>query len=489
SDTASFAFTARDVIKEDGTKEVAIKTDNVKADVSFKNRMGQFKSNAEDSYIEFPVNKYIAYMDELRWYMDKDEVDMNSSMNEIDLIGSKFVSVRPDQDSITFVAPRAKYAMADRTIRTQGVKLIRIADATIYPNEEKLNVERNAVITTLTNAKINANNDTKYHDIYNASVDIISKHKYTGSGEYDYEDATGKLQKLSFTSLSQDTAGNTIGKAQVDESAAFTLSPEFEFKGDVELYGPVKNLTFKGGARLVYKCDKVNKSWFKFKTEIDPGNVSIPVDSFPKSIDSEKLMAGLVLVKDSTHIYPVFMSKKQKAGDQEVFTSRGFLRFDKGTTEYRITTKEKFENNALADDYVAMNQTNCNVSGEGKINFGLDLGQVKVESYGTIAQDIAKDETNIKATIAIDFFLAPELWKHMEETIAATSGLQASDVSSDAYKKSMTRLLGKEAADKLFREMGSTGVIKKFPDELNHSLVFTNVDIKWNTESRSYISE
>jgi hypothetical protein len=55
SDTASFAFTARDVVKEDGTKEVAIKTDNVKADVSFKNRMGQFKSNAEDSYIEFPV--------------------------------------------------------------------------------------------------------------------------------------------------------------------------------------------------------------------------------------------------------------------------------------------------------------------------------------------------------------------------------------------------------------------------------------------------
>ena len=384
SDTASFAFTARDVIKEDGTKEVAIKTDNVKADVSFKNRMGQFKSNAEDSYIEFPVNKYIAYMDELRWYMDKDEVDMNSSMNEIDLIGSKFVSVRPDQDSITFVAPRAKYAMADRTIRTQGVKLIRIADATIYPDGEKLNVERNAVISTLTNSKINANNDTKYHDIYNASVDIISKHKYTGSGDYDYEDATGKLQKLTFTSISQDTAGNTVGKAQVDESLSFTLSPEFEFKGDVELYAPVKNLTFKGGARLIYKCDKVNKSWFKFKTEIDPGNVSIPVDSFPKSLDSEKLMAGLVLVKDSTHIYPVFMSKKQKAGDQEVFTSRGFLRFDKGTSEYRITTKEKFENSALADDYVALNQNNCNVSGEGKVNFGLDLGQGRCESVGTM---------------------------------------------------------------------------------------------------------
>ncbi|MEX1189754.1 MAG: hypothetical protein WED33_10890, partial [Bacteroidia bacterium] len=45
SDTASFAFTSRDEVNPDGTKEVAIKTDNVKADVSFKGRMGQFKSN------------------------------------------------------------------------------------------------------------------------------------------------------------------------------------------------------------------------------------------------------------------------------------------------------------------------------------------------------------------------------------------------------------------------------------------------------------
>jgi hypothetical protein len=200
--------------------------------------MGQFKSNAEDSYIEFPVNKYIAYMDELRWYMDKDEVDMNSSMNEIDLIGSRFVSVRPDQDSITFVAPRAKYAMADRTIRTEGVKLIRVADATIYPDAEKLNVERNAVITTLTNSKINANNDLKYHDIYNATIDILGKKKYKATGDYDYEDALGKIQKISFTSISQDSLGNTIGSADVSEGQNFTLSPEFEFKGTANLFAP-----------------------------------------------------------------------------------------------------------------------------------------------------------------------------------------------------------------------------------------------------------
>jgi len=489
SDTASFAFTARDEVKADGSKEVAIKTDNVKADVSFKNRQGQFKSNSAESYIEFPVNKYIAYMDELRWYMDKDEVDMNSSMNEIDLIGSRFVSTRADQDSITFVAPRAKYAMADRTIRTEGVKLIRVADATIFPNEEKINVERNAVITTMTNSKLTANNDLKYHDIYNASIDILGKKKYKASGDYDFEDEAGKVQKITFTGITQDSLGNTIGSGEIAEAVNFTLSPDFEFQGKVNLFAPMKQLNFEGGVRINHACTGLNRNWLQFKNYIDPTNVMIPVDSFPKGIDNEKLMAGLVLVKDSTHVYPVFISKKQKTGDQEILTSRGFLKFDKTKQEYQISTKEKLDNSDLPDDYVAMKKANCDIAGEGRLNFGLELGQVKMASFGTASHSIATDETKFKATIAIDFFLAPELWKMIEETIAATSGLAPSDVSSPDYKKALTGLIGKEAADKVLKDIAATGTIKRFPDELNHSIVFSNVEMKWNTETRSYVSE
>jgi hypothetical protein len=489
SDTASFAFTARNEVNPDGTKEVAIKTDNVKADVSFKNRQGQFKSNSADSYIEFPVNKYIAYMDELRWYMDKDEVDMNSSMNEIDLIGSRFVSVRPDQDSITFVAPRAKYALADRTIRTEGVKLIRVADATIYPNEEKINIERNAVMTPFTNSRLTANNDLKYHDIYNATIEITAKRKYNASGDYDFEDALGKIQKITFKTISQDTAGNTIGTGDIDESLKFTFSPEFEFQGKVNLFAPNKFLIFDGGVRISHNCQNIARNWLKFKYEIDPGNIMIPVDSFPKSIDNEKLMAGLVLIKDSTHVYPVFMSKKQKTGDQEILNARGFLKFDKAQQEFQVTSKEKYANPELPDDFVAMKQANCDVSGEGRLNFGLDLGQVKLQTFGKASHSIVNDQTSFKAIIAMDFFMTPDLWKMIEETIAATSGLQAADVTSTDYKKALTGLIGKESADKVLKDLAATGTIKRFPDELNKAIVFSNIEMKWNTETRSYISE
>jgi len=489
SDTASFAFTARDELKEDGTKEVAIKTDNVKADVSFKNRMGQFKSNSADSYIEFPVNKYIAYMDELRWYMDKDEVDMNSSMNEIDLIGSRFVSVKPDQDSITFVAPRAKYALADRTIRTDGVKLIRIADATIYPDKEKINVERNAVIATLTNARINANNDLKYHDIYNASVDILTRKKYKGSGDYDYEDELGKTQKISFTSIQQDTAGNTVASGEIPETLNFKLSQEFEFKGKANLLAPRKTLNFDGGVRIVHPCKGIDRAWLKFKADIDPAHISIPVDSFPKTPDNEKLIAGLVLVKDSTHVYPAFLNKKRKAADQEIISSRGFLRFDKASQEFRITSKEKFEDAGSADDYVAMKQENCDMTTEGKLNLGMDLGQVKLLTAGKASHSIVRDQTEFTMAVAIQFFLAPELIKHMEETIAATQGLQPADLTGSDYKKAMKVLLGAEASERLFKDLATTGTIKRFPDELDKTFVFVNLNMKWNTETRSYISE
>jgi hypothetical protein len=77
----------------------------------------------------------------------------------------------------------------------------------------------------------------------------------------------------------------------------------------------------------------------------------------------------------------------------------------------------------------------------------------------------------------------------IEETSAATSGLQAADVTSADYKKALTGLIGKEPADKVLKDLSASGTIKKFPDELNKAIVFSNIEMKWNTETRSYISE
>lgn len=489
ADTAAFSLASKESVGADGTREVAIKTDNIKARHSFEDRMAKLKSNSPDSYIEFPVNKYIAYMDELRWYMDKDEVDMNSSMNEIDLIGAKFVSTKPDQDSLTFVAPKANYTLFDRTIRTEGVKLIRVADATVYPDKEKVNVERNAVITTLKNARVNANNDTKYHDIFEATIDILGKKRYKGSGTYEYEDEIGKVQKIALGKIDVDSLGKTYGLANIEEKQEFTLGPKFEFKGKVKLYAPNKNLEFDGATRLVHQCQKMERSWLKFKAPIDPKNIMVPVDSFPKSLEGDKLTAGLVLIKDSTHVYPVFMAKKQRSGDQEILVSRGFLRFDKGKQEYQLASKEKLQESDLPGDYVAFNPANCDMYGEGEMSTGLDLGQVKLRMIGNVNHSTVKDETVFNVMIALDFFFNDDCLKLITDGINGASGMQAAETGGAEFKKNLITLVGKDAAEKMMKELAATGASKKLPDEIQKTIVFSKVELKWNTESRSYISE
>lgn len=489
ADTAAFSLASKESVGADGTREVAIKTDNIKAKHSFEDRMAKLKSNSPDSYIEFPVNKYIAYMDELRWYMDKDEVDMNSSMNEIDLIGARFVSTKADQDSLTFVAPKANYTLYDRTIRTDGVKLIRVADATIYPDKEKVNIERNAVITTLKNARVNANNDTKYHDIFEATIDILGKKRYKGSGTYEYEDELGKVQKIALSKIDIDSVGKTFAIGDIDEKQEFTLSPQFDYKGKVRLYSPDKHLEFDGAARLQHQCQKMGKSWLKFKAPIDPKNIMIPVDSFPKSFEGDKLTAGLVLIKDSTHVYPVFMAKKQRSGDQEILVSRGFLRFDKGKQEYQLAAKEKLQDKDLPGDYVALNPANCDMYGEGEMSTGLDLGQVKVRMIGNVNHSSVKDETVFNVMIALDFFFNDDCLKLITDAINGASGMQAAETSGPDFKKNLITLVGKEAADKMIKELSSTGASKKLPDEIQKTIVFSKVELKWNTESRSYVSD
>jgi hypothetical protein len=410
-------------------------------------------------------------------------------MNEIDLIGAKFVSTKADQDSLTFVAPKANYTLFDRTIRTEGVKLIRVADATIYPDKEKVNVERNAVITTLKNARVNANNDTKYHDIFEGSIEILGRKRYKGTGVYEYEDEIGKVQKITLGKIDIDSAGHTYGLATIEEKQEFTLGTPFEFKGTAKLYAPDPHLEFDGAARIVHQCEKVGRSWLKFKAPIDPKNIMIPVDSFPTSIEGDKLSAGLVLIKDSTHVYPVFMSKKQKAADQEILVSRGFLRFDKGKQEYQLSTKEKLKDLDLPGDYVSMLSASCDMYGEGEMQTGLELGQVNMRMIGDVNHSIVKDETVFNVMIALDFFFNDDCLKILTEAINGSSGLQAAEVGGTSYKKNLITLVGKEPAEKMMKELTTTGSSKKLPDEIVKTIVFSKVQLKWNTESRSYVSE
>ena len=114
---------------------------------------------------------------------------------DLQLSGSNFISIRPDQDSLSFMAPKARYDLKKHLITANDVQYIQVADALVTPDSMRVRIRRNAEMDPLTNAVITANFVTKHHRIYNATVDIRAKRNYSATGDYAYDllDATNSV--------------------------------------------------------------------------------------------------------------------------------------------------------------------------------------------------------------------------------------------------------------------------------------------------------
>lgn len=493
SDTADFRLTS------DNTAALAFSTKNVQAHIDFTKRFGEFKANGGGSYVSFPLNQYICFIDQFKWFMDAKEIEMTSSSSAnhvqgdssavgLNLTGSEFISVEPHQDSLRFKAPFARYSLRDYLIKADKVVLVQSADAYITPDSGKVVIEKYAKMRTFTNARITANSTTKYHTIYDATVDIMGRKKYTGSGDYDYIDQAKIKHKIHFDEVGVDTTFQTIASGRLEDTTGFSLSPQFLFQGKTSLSASRPFLTFDGYARMNVKCDQLERNWFRFNNEIDPNNINIPVTA-PVSDAGGKLFTGIYQASDSARIYAAFLSLKSRANDPEIISATGNLTYDKPTNEFRIATKEKLENPSLPGNSLTFNDTKCVARGEGKLNFGADFGQVKAAFVGNVSKNLNNDSTKFDLLLALDYNFSEEAMKVMTDAILGMATLSPTqDIGRITYEKGLAELVGKDKADKLISEVNLYGSFKKVPDELRHTLFITDLKMVWNPVSKSYRS-
>jgi hypothetical protein len=490
SDTSNFSLKALDIAS------LAFATDNVNAHIDFDKRMGEFKSNGAGSIVKFPVNQYICFMDNFKWYMDDSMIELGSEKaktakaanEDLDLEGPEFISVHPKQDSLRFQSPSAKYDLKKYVISAKDVKYINVADARIYPDKGDVIIDKDAVMRIFTNAKIVANAVTKYHNLYNCTVNVLARKNYNGSGFYDYIDEIKSKQTFYFSNVSVDTTYQTYAETEIRDTSKFRLSPNFEFKGKVKLKATNQFLVFDGAARISHDCAIVPRTWFKFESEINPVNIYIPVPAKPEDAAGKPIAASLMVTTDSTHFYSAFLSPKESSNDPFVLPAEGFLYFDKGSREYRISNKEKLIERSLPGNYLSLNTAQCKVYGEGKVDLGGDFGQVKVESFGSAVHFLIPDSVIFDMMMSVDFFFEDNAIDKMADHIMGFTDLKPTDFSRPVFEKGMREMLGKEQADKLISQLNLYGAYKKFPDELKKTLFFTDVRMNWNKTTRSYIS-
>ncbi|MBL4710461.1 MAG: hypothetical protein JKY48_18680 [Flavobacteriales bacterium] len=480
-------------LKSEEVNELALQTKDVKAHVDYVDRFASFKANGISEPIFFPVNNYLCYMEEFKWYMDNGVIELTSTRSnedaaDVELEGSRFVSTHPDQDSLYFYSPIATYDSRRHKISAEDVLYINSADARIYPDSGKVVVKRAAVMDPLKDSRIVTNSITEFHEVYGANTIIKGRKDYISSGNIDYVDETGFVQTIYLYNITVDEGGQSVGKGNISDTTTFTLSPYFVFDGKVKLFGSKQFLVFDGVTKINHECTKLEKRWIDFEAEIDPNNVFIPIDTNLRDLSGAFIATGINLNIDSIFMYPGFLTKRVNYSDIPIIEVLGFLHYDKASKEYRLGEKEKIAEQSLAGNYLSLSTEVCKVYGEGKIDIGVRAGNLTFNSAGNVVYTLEDDGSVLDLMTIVDFFFDDNLIKKMADDINENINLNPVDLSRTTYTKGLKEILGTERADKIVSQLSLNGKIKKLPDELNKRLVFSDVKFKWNEDLNAFKS-
>ena len=493
ADTSNFQLAG---MEESGG--LAFKTDNVNSNVDFDKRQGFFKSNSGETKIEFPNNQYICFMDQFTWYMDKAEMDLSSSRKPADDLvidtseegkRSNFFSVAQGQDSLNFLSPKAKYDVKKSLITCQKIQYIIVADSKITPDSGKVVIEKYANMQELSRAQILSNYVTQYHKVFNADLKIEGRNKYYGKGDIAYVDENKREQVIHFNDIKVDTSKQTIGFGEIKLDEQFFLSPAYEYYGKFEMAANNQFLTFDGGVKILHNCASMERTYFKFRSEINPVDIYIPVDTVLRDMDYSKLGVGVMVTDDTPmDVYPAFLSNKIDKDDKGLIESTGYLYFDKTSRKYLIGSKEKIKQPNLPGNLVVLNTEACEITGDGLITFNVDYGLIKFRNVGEIKYNTAKDELATQGVSLINFPLEDAAIKRIYEQIEQWPNLTPVDVTKTKYEKGLVELLGTEKSDKLISELNLAGQLKKVPEELQSTLYLADVKWSWNPVDETFTS-
>lgn len=490
-------------LKNRETGELVVSAEQYRTHVDFSTRIVEFKTNQLGSAVSFPYNNFLCFMDNIDWYMDNKEMKLFNDLGEkykgidgmsreellkLDLSGSDFLATNPLMDSLSFFSVTARYDLENYIIDAEDVKLIRVADAAIFPDGGQVRIMQGGQISPLKEAVIIADTASRFHLVNSAEVNIQSRKTFSGKGTYIYQAGDGREQEFDMGEIGVDsTSGRTIAIGQIPEETGFYLNPFFAFKGNVMMNSGRKDLYFEGGFRPSDDCfGSRQKQWVYFNSWVDRDSVRIHVRQPLVNLEGEPLALGVMVSDYEEEIYFSWFDSPATAWDHLIASATGDVFYDQVAGGYRVAARENGFEDALPGE-VFFNTDQCKVSATGPLSLGLNYNYVNLDTYGDIDYLIIPDSARLKLTLSLDFFFSEPALNTMADSLLKAD-LRGIDITGRAYQSFLDYTMGEERAGSLMTEVGLYGNFRRMPDELIHSMLLTDVELFWNSQTSSYLS-
>ncbi len=471
ADTADFVLH-----RSDDFKAIAFESVNLRTEINLLERTGTFQSNGNNSFVAFPENQYICFIDELKWFMDRSLVELGVSEGGS---GSRFVSTHPEQDSLSFVSRKASYSLKDYIIEAEEVYEILVADAAIYPADGSVTVETGAIMRSFKGASILANRDKRYHELFDADVTIHGGKSYAGRASVNYKGTGVDEQLIRFDSLYVDSVYQSVGIGTINPDRGFKFNPQFSYKGSVKMEGSMKEFYYDGAFQVQHECYLVKDGWVKFSDYVGVEDIQLPIGGEVLDENGKSLYVGPIISED--RIYPAFLSSLEQETDLVMMPINGYLSYNPGRSMFIVEDKT----DSLSSKFT-MTNAGCIMKGEGEFNLGLDLGRVELSTIGNFNFNAVENTFKTKCMLSLDFYMSKNAMEFMGQDLFDDPMADELEMKESFYVPNFNRILQNED---LSFEYEMYGQFEKLPSKLKKTLYFYDVNLEWDQENSSIMSK
>ena len=539
ADSAQFLLYSAD------TSNIAFAATNYRANVDFDAQKVKYDYLDQNSNLDFPMNQYICSLKEAEWDMATNSLhlynpvesfgDYATAITHEELLAvhnnaSKFISLVPEQDSLQFYSMSAEYDMTNYVIHAHDVKIIRVADAAVFPYMHDVDINAESKLEPIS-GELLADTLNGFHLYKDAVVNIHSRNYYDAQGVWNYINADGINTPIHLDTIIP-VNGITHGYAHISDTSEFKLNTQFGFQGRltlkatdefgyydghfallafeepavIEFVEMPHDTTFVESEEMEGEWDEEGPStgletlanepveldqdaiaslnhWFVSATSIDPKAIRIPVDMERIREEEPRMTNGLYyeLAIDGGYFGSFLTPKEGRKELDETAPTNGILWFDADSLRFVVTDTTKY------DSYIDLDSRGV-IHGEGSFDLGFETPLTQFVVHGNYTQ-YPNDSLALQG---LNVFNAPIFDdKALEAMAEVYANVDASsiDLTQTQYLQYYRSENDNEKAEERMKAIELEGYPQmESSDFYCNTIVIPDLKMVWNDQLHAFVS-
>ncbi len=493
-------FAARNAdftIFSDDPEKPTLTSEDVRLRFDLKNSFATISPEIEGvAALDLPFMQYKTSIPDARWNLDENKIIMTKP-DDIDISKSYFYSTNKSQDSLAFNGRTAIYDINTQVMEVTGVPYIKVSDALIIPDKGTVKIRENAQIQEFNNATVVIDTFNRFHTLTDANIRIFTRTSFAGQGTYQYINQLNDTFYIKFEEfqLAPDPDNpekyHTQSQGNVEEFQNLIISPGMIYKGKVKMYANKPALELDGYVKLNLTTIPDYDTWIQYSSNANKQEVIFDFRE-SRAENGFPLEAGLHFDQNTYEIYTTFVTEKRNHTDFNFFIPDGQLRYVPDLNAYIIEDTLKANGEKLAGQYMNFNENTSDIIFEGKLFPLNDAELIEMQVSGRGNGNFASSDYQMNTMILFDFDiptgpinLLADIFAEMVMNSALPEGY--GDITSLLYK--MAEFTGDNAALAYDEASLQEAVpLVSASNKLVKTLVFSDVDLRWSDEYKSFYS-